>query len=93
MPHQVRPSPHELMRAQVDRLASMASLSNVQLGIIPLDREALDAYMHPFIIWELEDETLVTVKTDSILVQVHEPEEVRLPTNPRALPPIGTLIR
>ena len=62
MPHQVRPSPHELMRAQVDRLASMASLSSVQLGIIPLDREALDAYVHPFIIWELEDETLVTVK-------------------------------
>jgi transcriptional regulator with XRE-family HTH domain len=73
-----RPGPHELMRVQLDRLASMASLPNVQLGIIPLDREALDAYLHPFIIWELEGETLVTVETLSVLVQVHEPEEVAI---------------
>jgi hypothetical protein len=74
-----RPGPPELMRAQHDRLASMTSLPNVQLGVIPLDREALDAYLHPFVIWELEDdETLVTVETLSVLVQVHEPEEVAI---------------
>jgi hypothetical protein len=57
----------------------MTSLPNVQLGVIPLDREALDAYLHPFVIWELEDdETLVTVETLSVLVQVHEPEEVAI---------------
>ena len=74
-----RPGPPELMRAQLDRLVSMASLPNVQVGIIPLDREALDAYLHPFVIWELgKSETLVTVETLSVLVQVHESEEVAI---------------
>jgi hypothetical protein len=73
-----RPGPPELMRAQLDRLTSVASLPNVRLGIIPLDREALDAYLHPFVVWELEGETLVTVETLSVLVEVHEPEEVAI---------------
>jgi uncharacterized protein DUF5753 len=72
-----RPGPPELMRAQLDRLISVASLPNVQLGI-PLDREALDAYLHPFVVWELEGETLVTAETLSVLVEVHEPEEVAI---------------
>jgi uncharacterized protein DUF5753 len=66
------------MRAQLDRLISVASLPNVRLGIIPLDREALDAYLHPFVLWELEGETLVTAETLSVLVEVHEPEEVAI---------------
>jgi hypothetical protein len=73
-----RPGPPELMRAQLDRLISVASLPNVQLGVIPLDREALDAYLHPFVVWELEGETLVTAETLSVPVEVHEPEEVAI---------------
>jgi hypothetical protein len=73
-----RPGPPGLMRAQLDRLISVASLPNVRLGIIPLDREALDAYLHPFVLWELEGETLVTAETLSVLVEVHEPEEVAI---------------
>jgi transcriptional regulator with XRE-family HTH domain len=73
-----RPGPPELMRAQLDRLISVASLPNVRIGIIPLDREALDAYLHPFVLWELEGETLVTAETLSVLVEVHEPEEVAI---------------
>jgi transcriptional regulator with XRE-family HTH domain len=73
-----RPGPPEMMRAQLDRLMSIASMPNVQLGIIPLDREALDAYLHPFVVWELEGETLVTAETLSVLVEVHEPEEVAI---------------
>jgi len=73
-----RPGPPELMRAQLDRLISVSSMPNVQLGVIPLDREALDAYLHPFVVWELEGETLVTAETLSVLVEVHEPEEVAI---------------
>jgi hypothetical protein len=71
-----RPGPPELMRAQLDRLASMASLPNVELGVLSLDQEALDAYLHPFVVFELGDETLVTVETYSAELQVNEPQEV-----------------
>jgi hypothetical protein len=71
-----RPGPPELMRAQLDRLISVASLPNVSLGVLMLDQEAPDAYLHPFVLWEMEDETLVTVETLSVELQVREPVEV-----------------
>jgi transcriptional regulator with XRE-family HTH domain len=71
-----RPGPPELMRAQLDRLASIASLPNVELGVLSLDQEAVDAYLHPFVVFELGDETLVTVETYSAELQVNEPQEV-----------------
>ena len=64
------------MRAQLDRLISMASLPNVELGVLSLDQEAVDAYLHPFVVFELGDETLVTVETYSAELQVNEPQEV-----------------
>lgn len=69
-----RPGPPVLMRAQLDRLISVASLPNVTLGMVPLDIEAPDAYLHPFVLWEMEGETLVTVETLSAELQIHEPE-------------------
>jgi len=71
-----RPGPPELMKAQLDRLVSMASLPNIELGVLSLDQEAVDAYLHPFVIFELADETLVTVETYSTQLQVNEPQEV-----------------
>jgi transcriptional regulator with XRE-family HTH domain len=71
-----RPGPPELMAAQLDRLISVASLPNVSLGVLMLDQEAPDAYLHPFVIFELDDEALVTVETLSAELQVNEPEEI-----------------
>jgi transcriptional regulator with XRE-family HTH domain len=71
-----RPGPLELMAAQLDRLVSVASLPNVALGVLMLDQEAPDAYLHPFVIFELEDAALVTVETLSAELQVNEHQEV-----------------
>jgi hypothetical protein len=73
-----RPGPSELMAAQVDRLVSLASLPNVSLGMLMLDQEAPDAYLHPFVLWELEGETLVTVETLSAELQINEPQEIEV---------------
>ncbi len=71
-----RPGPPELMAAQLDRLISVASLPNVSLGVLLLDQEAPDAYLHPFVIFELDDDALVTVETLSAELQVNEPLEI-----------------
>jgi transcriptional regulator with XRE-family HTH domain len=71
-----RPGPPELMKAQLDRLVSMASLPNIEVGVLSLGQEAVDAYLHPFVVFELADETLVTVETYSAELQVNEPQEV-----------------
>jgi hypothetical protein len=71
-----RPGPAELMRAQLDRLMSVASLRNVSIGVLMLDQEAPDAFLHPFVIFELDDEALVTVETYSAEMQVNDPQEV-----------------
>lgn len=71
-----RPGPAGMMREQLDRLISMASLPNVSLGVLMLDQEAPDAFLHPFVIFELDDEALVTVETYSAEMQVNDPGEV-----------------
>jgi Domain of unknown function (DUF5753) len=71
-----RPGPPAMMRAQLDRLVSAASLPNVSMGILMLDQEAPDAFLHPFVLFELEDDALVTVETYSAEMQVHDPQEV-----------------
>jgi transcriptional regulator with XRE-family HTH domain len=71
-----RPGPTELMRAQLDRLISVASLPNVSMAVLMLDQEAPDAFLHPFVIFELDDEALVTVETYSAEMQVNDPQEV-----------------
>ncbi len=73
-----RPGPTELMAAQLDRLISVASLPNVSLGVLLLDQEAPDAYLHPFVIFELDDDALVSVETLSAELQVNEPLEIEV---------------
>jgi Domain of unknown function (DUF5753) len=73
-----RPGPPELMRAQLDRVISAASLPNVSIGVLPLDIESPDAYLHPFVIFELEEGALVNVETYSAGMQVREPQEVEV---------------
>jgi transcriptional regulator with XRE-family HTH domain len=73
-----RPGPPELMRAQLDRIVSVASLPNVSLGVLLLDREAADAYLHPFVIFELGEDTLITVETLSAELQVSDALEIEV---------------
>ena len=69
------PGPAELMRAQLDRLLSVASLPNVTLSVIPTG-EAPIPFLHPFVVWELEAETLVTVETYSAELTIRESQDV-----------------
>jgi hypothetical protein len=71
-----RPGPVDMMRAQLDKLISIASLPNVSLGILMLDQEAPDAFLHPFVLFDLDDDALVTVETYSAEMQVNDPQEV-----------------
>jgi transcriptional regulator with XRE-family HTH domain len=59
------------MRPQMDRLVSAAGLPNVTLGIVPFD-QASTVFMNQFVLWELPDETLVTVETYSAELHVRE---------------------
>jgi transcriptional regulator with XRE-family HTH domain len=47
-----RPGPPALLRAQLDRIASLSSLSNVRIGLIPLATEATVSLAHSFVILE-----------------------------------------
>ena len=65
------PGPADLMRAQLDRLVSVASMPNVKLSIVPFG-EAPMPFLHPFVIFHLEAEALVTVETYGLELQVRE---------------------
>jgi hypothetical protein len=64
------------MRPQLDRLLSMASLPNVTLAVVPSGPSRMPL-LHPFVMWELEDETLITVETYSAELQVRDPADVQ----------------
>jgi transcriptional regulator with XRE-family HTH domain len=63
------------MRPQIDQLLSIASLSNVTIGIVPFD-QASTIFMNQFVLWELPDETLVTVETYSAELTVTDAADV-----------------
>jgi hypothetical protein len=64
------------MRPQIDRLFSMASLPNVAVSVVPYGSGRMPL-QHPFVMWELEDETLITVETYSAELQVRDPADVQ----------------
>jgi transcriptional regulator with XRE-family HTH domain len=70
-----RPGPPEMMRAQLDRLVSVASLPNVELGIIRLDAEPALPFLHPFVIFEAE-QTVITVETYTAELSIREPTDI-----------------
>jgi len=57
------PGPAQVMLPQLDRVSQMATLPNVEVGIIPFGIEAPDAYCHQFVIFEDDDEIRVTAET------------------------------
>lgn len=63
------------MRPQMDRLMSAANLPNVTLGIVPFE-SASTVFLNQFVLWELPDETLVTVETYSAELTVTEAHDL-----------------
>ncbi|MEV4562807.1 helix-turn-helix transcriptional regulator [Nonomuraea sp. NPDC049419] len=47
-----RPGPPRLLLAQLDRIASLGTLENVSIGVIPQDAEAVISMAHPFVMYE-----------------------------------------
>lgn len=73
-----RPGPPELMLAQLDRIASISTLENVSLGVIPLAAPAFTMLTHAFVIfdgWDPQD-SLVSVETIHAQLIVKSPEDV-----------------
>jgi transcriptional regulator with XRE-family HTH domain len=70
-----RPGPPEMMRAQLDRLLSVASLPNVTLSLVPFGETPIPL-LHPFVIFELEGESLVTAETYSTELQLHDAQDI-----------------
>lgn len=70
-----RPGPMEMMRAQFDRLMTIASLSNVSLALVPMGETPIPL-LHPFTLFELDDEALVTAETYSTELQLHDARDI-----------------
>lgn len=69
------PGPTEMMRAQLDRLASVASLPNVKLGFIRFDAEPTVPFLHPFVIFEAR-QTVITVETFTAELSIRDPVDI-----------------
>jgi transcriptional regulator with XRE-family HTH domain len=69
------PGPSEMMRAQLDRLASVASLPNVKLGFIRLDAEPAVPFLHPFVVFEAQ-QTVITVETFTAELSIRDPADI-----------------
>ncbi|MEV0675322.1 helix-turn-helix transcriptional regulator [Actinosynnema sp. NPDC050436] len=79
-----RPGPSRLLLAQLDRLASISTLDNVSLGLIPLGVEASTTLSHGFVLYEGPDErrgTFVAVEMIHGPVEVTDAEGIELYEN------------
>jgi transcriptional regulator with XRE-family HTH domain len=75
-----RPGPPELMVAQLDRIASVSTLDNVSVGVIPFGVQAVTMLTHTFVIYDGWDEQDTLVEVDTIHAQllVKRPADVDL---------------
>jgi transcriptional regulator with XRE-family HTH domain len=75
-----RPGPPELMVAQLDRIASVSTLDNVSVGVIPLGVQAVTMLTHTFVIYNGWDEQDILVEVDTIHARllVKRPADVAL---------------
>jgi transcriptional regulator with XRE-family HTH domain len=70
-----RPGPMKMMRAQLDRLVSLDSLPNVALLLVPMGETPIPL-LHPFELFELEGEALVTAETYSTELQLRDAQDI-----------------
>ncbi|QTR05402.1 helix-turn-helix transcriptional regulator [Saccharothrix algeriensis] len=76
-----RPGPPRLLLAQLDRIMSVGTLTNVSIGLIPHSAPAVTFYSHGFVIYDLADEdrsTEVAVETVHAKLAVREQEGLDL---------------
>lgn len=72
-----RPGPVGLSVAQLDRLDSLMTLPNLEVGIVPLDAPGSLLALNQFVIFKLGDDLdVVTIETYTAEVTVTEPEGV-----------------
>jgi len=74
-----RPGPPELLLAQLDRLVTVSTLPNVELGILP-HGEANELLNHPFVMYGNpgEDDAVVIVETIAGEETVHDVDKLKL---------------
>lgn len=76
-----RPGPAKLLLAQLDRVATLSTLDNVSIGVIPLDTEAATFCGHSFVIYDdhhNEQDPFVEVETIHANLIVNDATHVRL---------------
>ncbi len=74
-----RPGPVQMLLAQLDRIASISTLENVSVGLIPLSVEATTLTTHGFVLYEGEEENeWVTVETIHADMKVAVPEHMQI---------------
>jgi Domain of unknown function (DUF5753) len=63
--------------AQLDRVASLAAMGNVHIGVLPIDGQAVATPWNNFVIYEGE-ETFVMVELIHAVARIADPEDVEL---------------
>lgn len=78
-----RPGPARLLLAQLDRIASLATLDNVTIGLLPHSAEAVTYVTHGFALFDLRDdsragggEAIAMVETVHANLTVSDPESI-----------------
>ncbi|MGI5422960.1 helix-turn-helix domain-containing protein [Actinomadura luteofluorescens] len=71
-----RPGPPQLMRAQLDRLISIATLPNVTIGVLPFDAEAATLQLNGFTIFDNPEDPFVLVETYTQELRVRKEKHV-----------------
>lgn len=67
----------DVLVAQLDRVASLAAMDNVRIGVLPIDGQAVAAPWSNFVIYE-GDETFVMVELVHAGLRIADPEDVEL---------------
>lgn len=74
-----RPGSARLQLAQLDRIASISTLENVSIGLIPLSAEATTLTTHGFVLYEGEEQdSWVDVETIHADMKVAAPEHMEI---------------
>ncbi|TYK46992.1 helix-turn-helix domain-containing protein [Actinomadura decatromicini] len=77
-----RPGPPRLLRAQLDRVASLSAQDNIAIGLIPLDAEAVATPPHGFVLFEMDEERdgdgLAMIEAVHANLTVNDPEGLDL---------------
>ncbi|MCG5214049.1 helix-turn-helix domain-containing protein [Streptosporangium sp. KLBMP 9127] len=76
-----RPGPLKLLVAQLDRIASLSTLENISVGLIPHNREAVVCPPHGFIVYESDGsagDTFVEVETTHVRLTANNAEDIAI---------------